>query len=367
MVTEDSVIGKGLVYHALARPATVYPVWTKNQATSSQQLSSAEGAVNFINNLPRRRPRLESEPTARSTSTPEDGRSCSSGGYDAPLSHITSQPRLIRSQSSMQASETDCEEAQSAMGITRKVTMPQVLSLQTIAMPYDYSRLTFLQILNLNSDVVGERSLSAIPDGEINDDAHVKSGSRSARSPISCILGCALPSKEITDILLEEYFDSVHWFSLVILEPIFRPQYESIADGYAYSSQKGFLFLLATVLGLAAWYRSKRCEVDDASGEQFWADWKSKLLSHVETGLLDLLDRRCLTSIQTCLLLGSYYIYHGRPNASFALLGASIKTAQAMRLHRVSSGEFHAVEERKRVWWTVYTWDRCSTPSNVPI
>ena len=161
------------------------------------------------------------------------------------------------------------------------------------------------------------------------------------------------------DGLLEHYFDAVHWFSLVIYEPTFRPQYESVADGYAFESQKGFLVLLATVLGIASWYQAKNSNSNSYSANEDWDGWRVKLFAVAEARFLELMDERSLASLQTCLLLGTYHVYHGRPNASLALLGATIKIAQAMGLHResVRSGSEN-VEERKRVWWTIYTWDR---------
>ena len=161
------------------------------------------------------------------------------------------------------------------------------------------------------------------------------------------------------ETLLEEYFESVHWFSLVIYEPKFRIEFESIIDGFASKSQRGFLILLSTVLGIAAWYRSQRNQIDPQRQVDFWDGWRSTLLKHTESRLFDLIDQVSLASVQTCILLGSYNVYHGKPNSSFALLGASVKTAQAIGLHREPShGDFHDFEERKRIWWTVYTWDR---------
>ncbi|KAK9320488.1 fungal-specific transcription factor domain-containing protein [Lipomyces orientalis] len=235
---------------------------------------------------------------------------------------------------SQSSSAVDYQEAPSAMGITRK-------------------------IFGLHGLNVVERATSAIPDGEVRSYINSASRDSSLKRSISSILGSALPSKEVMDVLLEEYFDSVHWFSLVIFEPRFRPEYESVADGYAYQSQKGFLLLLSTVLGIAAWYRSKKSSAVDNLLHEDWNKWRVNLLSLAEARFLELMDESSLASIQTCLLLGSYYVYHGRPNSSFALLGATIKTAQAMGLHRQPSrGECYEIEERKRIWWTIYTWDR---------
>jgi hypothetical protein len=149
---------------------------------------------------------------------------------------------------------------------------------------------------------------------------------RAQRRPISAIIGYTFPPAETMRLLLEEYFDAVHWFSLVIYEPKFRPKFESVIDGMAYTAQKAFLLLLV-----------------DGAGSR----------------LTELMDQASVASVQACILLGSYYVYHGKPNLSFSLLGATIRTAQAIGLHRQSlRGDIDNIEERKRVWWTIYTWDR---------
>ncbi|KAK9367012.1 fungal-specific transcription factor domain-containing protein [Lipomyces kononenkoae] len=228
-------------------------------------------------------------------------------------------------------------EVPSALGITRK-------------------------IFGIHGRNVVDRTTSAIPDGEMRSEHNPTCLEDSLRQPIASILGNPLPSKRVMDMLLVEYFDAVHWFSLVIYEPRFRPEYDSIADGYAYKSQKGFLILLSTVLGIAAWYHSKKSHAVDNTLEdedEDWNKWRVNLLSLAEARFLGLMDDSSLVSIQTCLLLGTYYVYHGRPNSAFALLGATIKIAQAMGLHREPSrGSSDEIEERKRVWWTIYTWDR---------
>lgn len=158
---------------------------------------------------------------------------------------------------------------------------------------------------------------------------------------------------------MEEYFDAVHWFSLVIYEPKFRTKFQSIEDGFARPSQKAFLILLSVMLGMAAWYRSQKKTVETDHPGEDWTSWRSKLLENAESHLVELMDQSSITSVQACILLGSYYVYHGRPNLSFALLGATIKTAQAIGLHReVLSEGPDDLEEKKRVWWTIYTWDR---------
>jgi hypothetical protein len=83
------------------------------------------------------------------------------------------------------------------------------------------------------------------------------------------------------------------------------------------------------------------------------------LIANAESRMVELLDQSSMTAVQTMVLLGTFYVYHGKPNLSFSLLGATVKSAHAAGLHK-SSGVLtkDETEERKRVWWTIYTWDR---------
>ncbi|KAI1498884.1 putative C6 transcription factor [Biscogniauxia marginata] len=213
------------------------------------------------------------------------------------------------------------------------------------------------KIYRLGSQNIDDHMTSAIPDGG-NGTWTTERRRGDKRQPISAILRSRFPNPQLINSLLEDYFDAVHWFSLVIYEPRFRQRLSSIADGYAYPSDESFLTLLSMILCMAAWYRSKRTNQDDSK------EWSSDLLQIVESRLVQLMDQRSIAAVQTCILLGSHHVYHGRPNLSFALLGATIKISQAMGLHRkVEGGDPHENEERKRVWWTVYTWDRFASIS----
>ncbi|KAF2134001.1 hypothetical protein P153DRAFT_409360 [Dothidotthia symphoricarpi CBS 119687] len=215
------------------------------------------------------------------------------------------------------------------------------------------------KICSLSNLPALKRTTSAIPGGDTFSKSAPSRYDRAQRRPITSVLGFSLPPSDMMRTLLEEYFDAVHWFSLVIYEPKFRAKFESLADGLAHHSQKSFLLLLSTILGIAAWYKSQRSAVNETISNTEWRDWGLALIKGVEAQLIDLMDQSSISSVQTCVLLGSYYVYHGRPTLSFALLGATIKTAQALALHRETlRGESQNIEERKRVWWTVYTWDR---------
>lgn len=228
----------------------------------------------------------------------------------------------------------DCDEAESTMGIAQK-------------------------IFELGRQPIDEQATSAIP-GYRASTSFVKRRTATVGQhlPVSSILGKQLPSIEVVYSLLEDYFDAVHWFSLAIYEPTFRKKLDTVVDGFAYPSQKPFLLLLAVVLGMGAWYRSQRRD-SDITENSAWRELSAELLNLVESHIVELMDQPSVTAAQICILFGSYHVYHGRPNFSFSLLGATIKISQAAGLHREPSrGDFEDVEERKRVWWTIYTWDR---------
>ncbi|KAF2818434.1 hypothetical protein CC86DRAFT_399249 [Ophiobolus disseminans] len=217
------------------------------------------------------------------------------------------------------------------------------------------SAMGIAQKLSGQGTPVLRRTTSAIPGGDMSERQAASRSKGAQRRPIETILGYRMPDVDKRRLLMEEYFDAVHWFSLVIYEPRFRRKFESIEDGKAYPSQKSFLLLLSVVLGMGAWYRWQRLgNVLDLSVD----DWRP-LVQNAGSQLTDLMDHASIESVQACILLGSHYVYHGKPNLSFSLLGATIRTAQAIRLHREPlRSDFEGTEERKRVWWTIYTWDR---------
>ncbi|RDI81939.1 hypothetical protein Vi05172_g8126 [Venturia inaequalis] len=255
----------------------------------------------------------------------------SSVAAQIPSPRSPNHPRyLTRAESMESISVVDYAEAESTMGITRK-------------------------IFQLGNGRLATKTTSAIPDGNLSLDVP-SPPKQQYRKAIASILGCNLPSMSIMKMLVEEYFASIHWFSLVIYEPKFRAQFSSIADGLADPSQKGFLFLLSIVLAMAAWYRSNRFE---GESKDEWLNWKNALLANIESHMIELMDQTSLSAVQTFILAGSYYVYHGRPNLSLSLLGVTLRTAQAIGLHRdPQRGSFEDREERKRTWWTIYTWDR---------
>lgn len=204
-----------------------------------------------------------------------------------------------------------------------------------------------------------DRATFAIPGGDSN--RMLDSNSPLGRPfPISEIIGVDLPPRQLCDALVDVYFYTVHWFSLVIYEPKFRTRYTSIMDsGLARPSDCAFLLLLLMVLIMGCWYGPGVLPADATSTVDL-ANMRNAFLKVVRQNFMDLIDEDCLEFVQLCALLGSYWLYWGRPRSSFSILGAATKSSQAIGLHRDSDKRLSSedAEERKRVWWTIYTWDR---------
>jgi hypothetical protein len=178
--------------------------------------------------------------------------------------------------------------------------------------------------------------------------------------PISEILNVDLPSRQLCDALVDTYFYTVHWFSLVLYEPKFRERYTTIMGrGTAYPADRAFLLLLLMVMVMGCWYGAGLLPPETASTADL-GNMRHAFLRTVNQSFMDLIDEDSLEFVQLCALLGSYWLYWGRPRSSFSILGAATKSAQAIELHRDLDKRLSLpdAEERKRVWWTIYTWDR---------
>lgn len=291
------------------------------------------------------RPLINLRPASRLSDLPLDS-TFRYGASEPQAGHSRRTPGAERASTSNAASEpsraqsvfADLGGSESAMDITKKI-------LGYAGSPSATDRATF-----------------AIPGG--NSNRTLGANSRSGRLlPISEMVGVDLPSREICDALVDTYFYTVHWFSLVLYEPKFRQRYTTIMDREtAYPADRAFLLLLLMVMVMACWYGSGLLPPEAGSTVDL-ANMRQAFLKVVSQSFMDLIDEDSLEFVQLSALLGSYWLYWGRPRSAFSILGAATKSAQAIELHRDLDMRLSLqdAEERKRVWWTVYTWDRFAT------
>lgn len=178
---------------------------------------------------------------------------------------------------------------------------------------------------------------------------------------ISGFVGVDLPPKEVSDLLLESYFASVHWFMMLFHETTFRAKYEALTSSRSVEpDQLNEVLLLLVVLAIGAKYVSK--ETMQARGLQCDFDsLQATFLARVAATFLEIVDNAGLEAVQICVLMSSHYLYHGKPNLGFVILGTGVRCAHSMDLHREATWKGLSEisrEERKRVWWALYAFDR---------
>jgi hypothetical protein len=179
------------------------------------------------------------------------------------------------------------------------------------------------------------------------------------QSSIAHALDVELPPRETLDLFLDTYLKAVHWFMLLFHEQTFRRRYEDfLAHGIRCKADSNFYKLLLVVCVLGCQYLDKNVASElgfDVVGFQ------EKSLKHLEANLLSLCEDTDLASVQICVLLGSFYLYTGRPNLGFVILGCGIRCAYALGLHRENTWprlREEDTEERRRVWWALFVFDR---------
>ena len=153
--------------------------------------------------------------------------------------------------------------------------------------------------------------------------------------------------------LINAYFDYVHPFVPLIDEQYFRNTY--IAQK---RTDPRWLLLLNTVLAMGGMAAASSCE--DMGHVVYWKR-ASQYLS-VET-----LGSVHIETVQALSLLGGYYLHYlNKPHVANNLMGATLRIATALGLHRdypeamkpKSAGKTaYGIEMRRRVWWNLFIMD----------
>jgi hypothetical protein len=92
-------------------------------------------------------------------------------------------------------------------------------------------------------------------------------------------------------------------------------------------------------------------------------EYYHKAMEHLT---IDSLGSSHIEIVQALALLGGYYLHYvNRPNMANAVLGAALRTASALGLHRQfqtpGSTDGSTVEVRRRTWWSLICLDTWAT------
>ncbi|KXN89634.1 hypothetical protein AN958_05501 [Leucoagaricus sp. SymC.cos] len=174
-----------------------------------------------------------------------------------------------------------------------------------------------------------------------------------------------LPPQRVSDVLINYYFTSINWTRYPVSEKDFRAAYASVCshgrDGIGATNPHDvrFLPLLFVVLAISARLAPEHIGGDARSRRitslrYYWSSRRSLLIAAaIQPDSLDI--------VLTRLLSARFLTFDRRITECWSQLGAAVRTAQALGLHRDGSTmgmEPSRVEYRRRIWSYLYHADR---------
>ncbi|OOF90955.1 hypothetical protein ASPCADRAFT_177962 [Aspergillus carbonarius ITEM 5010] len=151
--------------------------------------------------------------------------------------------------------------------------------------------------------------------------------------------------------LLDSYFTYFQPFVPMLDEHSFRQTYLS-----ARRKDEQWLALVNIVFALGS---IAACPAEDMSHKVYYMRCKSYLA-------LESLGSPHVETIQALGLMGGYYLhYTSQPNLAYSIMGAALRMAAALGLHKeVSDNQFgnsrqklSAIDQKRRVWWSLFCLD----------
>jgi len=208
--------------------------------------------------------------------------------------------------------------------------------------------------LDSNSSYLGISSINAV----LRVIAHISPKFRSRiQQKTSMIVPEEVPSNEFLTsqadepALIDAYFEHIHCITPIVDEPDFRARYASGDNRAPWQA------LLNMVLAMGSIGTSE-------PNEEIHMTFYSKAYRNLG---LDSFGAGHIEIVQALGILGGYYCHYvNRPNMANVLMGAALRMALAMGLHREPTkqtqepGEFQSFmmhETRRRVWWSLFCLD----------
>ncbi|KAJ5779751.1 fungal-specific transcription factor domain-containing protein [Penicillium paradoxum] len=215
---------------------------------------------------------------------------------------------------------------------------------------------------------------TALPGGKTNIDQAdaIPTRYRHTLGPQSPLVDfiSTLPPYEVASLLVDTYFDRAHWFILVFRQEDFRAKWQQLYQNLAERPTEinfGLDFIstlfMAMVIGLqyAGPHRRRLLMAHNVDATIL----KDTMLALVRAKMMDIVALGSLEAAQTCIILGTYYLYHGDPGLAWPICGCALRIAQALNLHRridiaparlasMSLDMRRQYETRKRCWWAIY-------------
>ncbi|KAH8839271.1 hypothetical protein MCOR27_005019 [Pyricularia oryzae] len=151
--------------------------------------------------------------------------------------------------------------------------------------------------------------------------------------------------------LIDAFFKRIHVFIPMLDETTFRADY---LEGQRFDAP--WLALLNMVFAMGSIVAMKS---DDYNHVTYY----NRAMEHLP---MDAFGSSHIETVQALAIIGGYYLhYTNRPNMANAVLGAAIRMASALGLHRESltqsAGDVLVAETRRRTWWALFCLDTWAT------
>lgn len=151
--------------------------------------------------------------------------------------------------------------------------------------------------------------------------------------------------------LIDAYFKRIHAFIPMIDEPSFRADY---LEGQRFDAPWLAILNMVFAMGSVAAMKS-----DDYNHVNYY----NRAMEHLP---MDAFASSHIETVQALALIGGYYLHYiNRPNMANAVLGAAIRMASALGLHRESltqgGSDAAGAETRRRTWWSLFCLDTWAT------
>ncbi|KAI6782708.1 putative transcriptional regulatory protein-like protein [Emericellopsis cladophorae] len=152
--------------------------------------------------------------------------------------------------------------------------------------------------------------------------------------------------------LIDAYFKRVHVFIPMLEEGTFRSDY---LEGQRCDAP--WLALLNMVFAMGSIVAMK-------SDDFTHIDYYNRAMEHIT---IDAFGSNHIETVQSLAIIGGYYLHYiNRPNMANAMIGAAVRMASALGLHRESlaqgtTSDGASAETRRRTWWSVFCLDTWAT------
>ena len=163
----------------------------------------------------------------------------------------------------------------------------------------------------------------------------------------------ALPSKQVADRLLSHYHGSVHVYAPMLHWPTFIQDYDNV---YRVGSfQQSPHTWVSVFFGVLACGTLMDPQPNGLPQEGDGAQYLDICMRNLNTWS----DELTLDTVRASLLISIYFIEVNLRSAGWMWLGATVRSAQDIGLY-TEHGSYPPMEQemRRRVWWSVYNWDR---------